>query len=68
MSVTSSSSAPTAPFAATTQYPVYATKAACLSDLEQAVGGEAAKVDEVLQRLSRTDVSVGWTDKGSHVD
>lgn len=67
MPVTSSDSAPAAPFAATTAYPVYATKEACLADLEKALNGNVAKVSEVLQRIGRTDTST-WTDKGSHVN
>lgn len=68
MSVTSVNAAPAAPFAATTQHPVYATKADCLQDLELAVAGGPSKVDEVLQRLSRTDVTTWSSDEGSHVD
>lgn len=63
MAVTSSNNAPVTRDVAT--WPVYATKAACLVDLEAAIGGGQEKVNEIIMRLSNTDTSVGWTDKGS---
>lgn len=65
MSVTSSSSAPAT--TNTTRWPVYATKAACLLDLEGAIGGGTVTVQDVLKRLSNTDTT-SWTDKGSRTD
>ena len=65
MSTTSSNSAPTTDN--TTRWPVYATKEACLLDLENAVGGEAPVIMEIMKRLSNTDTST-WTDKGSIIN
>lgn len=50
-----------------TRWPVYATKEACLIDLQAAIGGGEPKIDDIMQRLSNTDTS-GWTDKGSRVN
>lgn len=49
------------------RWPAYATKEACLLDLQKCVQGRAIMVEEVMQRLSNTDTS-GWTDKGSRVN
>lgn len=62
MAVTSSNSAPVTSDIA--RFPVYATKAALLNDLELAVQGGTVKLDEVTRRMSNTDPS-GWADKGS---
>lgn len=50
-----------------TRWPVYASKAACLRDLQGAISGERSAIADVLQRLSNTDTST-WTDKGSRVN
>lgn len=65
MSVTSSSSAPVT--TDTTRWPVYATKAACLLELEGTISGGAVAIQDVLKRLSNTDTT-SWTDKGSRTD
>jgi len=65
MPVSSSSSAPVT--VDTTQWPAYATKADCLSDLEGAIGAGRPALLNVLRRLSNTDTTT-WTDKGSTID
>ena len=66
MAVTSSNDVPVT--VDVTRYPVYATKAAILTALEEAVGGGKVALWDVIRRLSNTDTSVGIsTDKGSTV-
>lgn len=61
--ITSSSSAPVTD--QTSRWPVYATKAALLTDLFNAPEKGAAHF-EIIKRLSNTDTST-WADKGSRL-
>lgn len=63
--ITSSESAPTQIDA--TRWPVYATKEACLADLEAAAAGGAVAIMDIMERLSNTDTST-WADKGSRLN